>query len=125
QLVVGGDARVTIGNSLGEGNPAGVAGSGGLALGAFYGSAGTVVLQDNAVVKALRLTGGQGGASLTIQNSAELHVVNSLGGVGTPGAAWNACTVGGKSADGSFDGREGINPSTPTLRLQNNGLLDV
>jgi hypothetical protein len=106
-LVVDGTAKVVIGNSLGEGNAAGVGGVGELTVGRNSSGTGRVFVQGKGVVKALRLIGG-GATQMTIKDDAQVYIVNTLG-AGTPAAAAYSSALAGRSH----------------LWVQGNGLLDV
>jgi hypothetical protein len=130
RLVVDGTAKVVVGNSLGEGNAAGVGGDGGLTFGRYFGGEGDLLVQGSAVVKAQRLFGGAGAGILTIKDDARVSIVNSLGAGSTVGAstAYNSLlgTPWNSPTGGERDGTESGSPRGRFhLYVQNNAVLDV
>jgi T5SS/PEP-CTERM-associated repeat protein len=129
KLVVDGTAKVVIGNSLGEGNAAGVGGAGAISLARYVGGEAELDVQGKAVVKALRLVGGVGAGLMTIKDDAQVSIVNQLGAGTSVGAGTAYNSFLGSRGYADNGDRDGTEPPTVLGRfhlwVQNNAVLDV
>lgn len=80
-MVVGGNALVESGNSMGAGNPLGHTDEGYLTL-AFGNSKGKLTLQDNAIMNVRRLSAREGQSTMIVKDHAQFHIFDVLNGKG-------------------------------------------
>ncbi|MBI2925802.1 MAG: CHRD domain-containing protein, partial [Verrucomicrobia bacterium] len=82
-LILGGNALVEAGNSLGAGNPAGFTDEGYLTLSIGAATArATVTVQDNAVLNFQVLSSRAGTTKFTVKNNGQVHIFDVLTGKG-------------------------------------------
>lgn len=123
-FIVGGTGTFIAGNSMGEGNAAGFTDEGFFSVANRVKAIAHVTVKDSGVIKALRFTGRQGHADITIQDSGKFLVVNSLGANNgrSAGGLYGSYLGGGDASNG--DGSDG-NSGVYSLTLKGSGLLDV
>lgn len=80
-MIVGGNALIDSGNSMGAGNPEGSTDEGYLTM-ASGGSTGNLVVQDNAVFNFRRLSAREGTSLITVKNRGQLHIFDVFSGTG-------------------------------------------
>jgi hypothetical protein len=80
-MVVGGNAVIDSGNSMGAGNPLGHTDEGYLTL-AFGNSLSKLTLQENAVLNARRLSAREGQSTMIVKDRAQFHIFDVLTGKG-------------------------------------------
>ena len=80
-MVIGGDALVESGNSMGAGNPQGHTDEGYLTL-AFGNSLSKLTIQDNGVLNIRRLTAREGQSTLIVKDHGQFHIFDVLNGKG-------------------------------------------
>lgn len=124
-FIVGGTGKFIAGNSMGEGVAAGFTDEGFFSVANRVKAVAHVTVKDTGVIKALRFTGRQGHADITIQDSGKFLVVNTLGANGGAigaGGLYGSYLGGGDASNG--DGSDG-NSGVYSLTLKGSGLLDV
>src|SRR5687767_2824720 len=85
-MVIGGNARVDSGNSMGAGDPAGGTDEGYLTM-AIGGGKGKLTVQDNAQINIRRLSAREGVSTIIVKNNAQFHIFDVLNGAGTNAAS--------------------------------------
>lgn len=81
-MVIGGNAVVDSGNSMGAGNPLGSTDEGYLTMASGADSTGRLIVQDNAVLNFRRLSARQGNSYITVKNNGQMHIFDVLNGTG-------------------------------------------
>ena len=81
-MIVGGNALVESGNSMGAGNPLGSTDEGYLTMASAVDSTGRLVVQDNAVFNFRRLSARQGNSFITVKDRAQMHIFDVFAGTG-------------------------------------------
>lgn len=116
-MVIGGNARVDSGNSMGAGNPLGGTDEGYLTLAIGEGH-GTLTVQDNGIINIRRLSAREGTSTITVKNSGQFHIFDVLNGAGT-NAASRPPETGPNSTFGSAA------TSVGTFTLQDDAIMTV
>jgi hypothetical protein len=80
-MVIGGNALVEAGNSMGAGSPLGHTDEGYLTM-AFGGSTGKLMIQENAVLNIRRLTAREGTSTIIVKDHGQFHIFDVLNGKG-------------------------------------------
>lgn len=80
-MVIGGNAVVDAGNSMGAGDPSGHTDEGYLTL-AFGNSLSKLTVQDDAVLSIRRLTAREGQSTMIVKDRAQFHIFDVLTGTG-------------------------------------------
>ena len=119
-MVIGGNARVDSGNSMGAGNPLGGTDEGYLtmAFGDAEGGKAKLTVQDNAQINIRRLSAREGASTIIVKNNAQFHIFDVLNGTGAS-AATRPVETGPNSAYGS------ANTSVGTFVLQDDAVMTV
>lgn len=81
-MIIGGNALVESGNSMGAGNPLGSTDEGYLTMAAGVDSIGRLVVQDNAVINFRRLSAREGTSIVTVKDRGQLHIFDVFNGKG-------------------------------------------
>lgn len=120
-MVVGGDALVESGNSMGAGSPQGHTDEGYLTL-AFGNSIAKLTLQDNAIMNIRRLTAREGKSTMIVKDHAQFHIFDVLNGKGGS-AADRPAELGPNS---TFASAPATDPeAVSTLTLQDDAVMTV
>lgn len=85
-LVIGGNAVVDAGNSMGAGNPLGSTDEGYLTM-ASGGSTGRLIVQENGVINYRRLSAREGSSTIVVKDRGQMHIFDLLAGKGALGDA--------------------------------------
>lgn len=133
EFVIAGTGTYVAGNSVAEGDESGHQDEGFFSVSNQVGAESTVVVRDNGVVKALRLTGRQGVSSITVEGSGRFLVDPTIGnGTDTGRGLWNTFLGGGVNSNGDNGGGNGGSTGDGTgvtgnytLNIRDNGRVVI
>jgi hypothetical protein len=117
-LVIGGNAVVDSGNSMGAGSLLGSTDEGYLTMAAGVDSTGRLIVQDDAVLNFRRLSAREGNSIITVRNRGQVHIFDVLHGTG--GSAANRPVEMGPNSTLCSAA-----PSTGVLTLQDDAQMTV
>jgi hypothetical protein len=120
-MIVGGNALVEAGNSMGAGNALGSTDEGYLTM-ASGNSSGRLVVQDNGVINYRRLSAREGTSVIVVKDRAQMHIFDVLTGKGALG---DAPSVDRPPEMGPNSTLCSAAPSEGTLTLQDDAVMTV
>jgi len=121
-MVIGGNAIVDSGNSMGAGNPQGSTDEGYLTMATSNGKA-KLTIQENGVLNIRRLTAREGVSTILVKDRGQFHIFDVL--TGTGGSPANRPAEPGVGSDNNNSTYGSANTSDATLTVQDDAQVTV
>jgi hypothetical protein len=122
-MVIGGNAVVDSGNSMGAGDPLGSTDEGYLTMSTGEGVA-HLTIQDNGILNIRRLTARQGTSTILVKNNGQFHIFDVLRGKGNTVNPPDRPAETGPGADNN-NSTYPSQPGTSTITLQDDAQMTV